>query len=54
MSLRTDADSRLKVSSGGDETDLGNSYDEDAAVILDEKRRIPLSQLALRDCVAGN
>jgi Glycosyl hydrolases related to GH101 family, GH129 len=53
MSLRTYADPRLKVPSGGYETDLGNSYDSDAAVILDEKRRIPLYQLAFHDYVAG-
>jgi hypothetical protein len=46
MSLQTYADPRLKVPSGGYETDLGNSYDSEAAVILDEKRRIPLYQLA--------
>lgn len=53
MSLRTYADSRLKIPSGGYETDLGNSYASDAAVILDEKRRIPLYQLAFHDYVAG-
>ncbi len=53
MSLRTYADPHLKIPSGGYETDLGNSYDSDAAVILDEKRRIPLYQLAFHDYVAG-
>ena len=53
MSLRTYADPRLRIPSGGYETDLGNSYNSDAAIILDEKRRIPLYQLAFHDYVAG-
>ncbi|MGH8095112.1 MAG: glycoside hydrolase [Chthoniobacterales bacterium] len=53
MSLRTYADSRLRIPAGGYETDLGNSYAADAAVLLDEKRRIPLYELAFHDYVAG-
>ena len=53
MSLRNYADPRLRIPSGGYETDLGNSYGSDAAIILDEKRRIPLYQLAFHDYVAG-
>ena len=53
MSLRTYSDPDLKIPSGGYETDLGNDYASDAAVILDEKRRIPLYQLAFHDYVAG-
>jgi len=53
MSMRTYADSHLKIPAGGYETDLGNGYASDAAIILDEKRRIPLSQLAFHDYVAG-
>lgn len=53
MSLRTYADPDLKIPSGGYNTDLGNSYASDAAIILDEKRRIPLYQLAFHDYVAG-
>ncbi len=53
MSLRTYGDPRLRIPAGGYETDLGNSYAADAAVILDEKRRIPLYQLAFHDYVAG-
>ncbi len=53
MSLRTYADPRLKIPRGGYATDLGQGYAEDAAVLLDEKRRIPLYQLAFHDYVAG-
>lgn len=53
MSLRTYADPNLKIPSGGYDTDLGDSYASDAAFILDEKRRIPLYQLAFHDYVAG-
>lgn len=53
MSLRTYADPNLKIPSGGYDTDLGESYAADAAYILDEKRRIPLYQLAFHDYVAG-
>lgn len=53
MSLRTYADPNLKIPSGGYNTDLGDSYAPDAAIILDEKRRIPLYQLAFHDYVAG-
>lgn len=53
MSLRTYADPNLKIPSGGYNTDLGDSYAADAAFILDEKRRIPLYELAFHDYVAG-
>jgi hypothetical protein len=53
MSLRTYADPELRIPSGGYETDLGESYAADAAVILDERIRIPLYQLAFHDYVAG-
>ncbi|CAN5431074.1 hypothetical protein BH18VER2_BH18VER2_00310 [soil metagenome] len=53
MSLRTYADPNLKIPSGGYDTDLGDSDASDAALILDEKRRIPLYQLAFHDYVAG-
>ena len=53
MSLRTYADPRLKIPSGDYQTDMGDSYASDASVILDEKRRIPLYQLAFHDYVAG-
>ena len=53
MSLRTYTDTRLKIPSGGYETDLGNSYQKQAALTLDETRRIPLYQLAFHDYVAG-
>ena len=53
MSLRTYADSHLKIPSGGYETDLGEGYRADAAITLDEQRRIPLYQLAFHDYVAG-
>ena len=53
MSLGTYGGPRLRIPAGGYETDLGNSYASDAAVILDEKIRIPLYQLAFHDYVAG-
>ena len=53
MSLRTYTDTRLKIPSGGYETDLGNSYQKQAAITLDETRRIPLYQLAFHEYVAG-
>jgi Glycosyl hydrolases related to GH101 family, GH129 len=53
MSLRTYTDTQLKIPSGGYETDLGNSYQKQAALTLDETRRIPLYQLAFHDYVAG-
>ena len=53
MSLRTYVDIPLKIPAGGYEKDLGNSYQKQAAVILDETRRIPLYQLAFHDYVAG-
>ena len=53
MSLRTYADSRLKISSGDYETDLGDSYRDNAAITLDETRRVLLYQLAFHDYVAG-
>src|SRR5262249_23757938 len=53
MSLRTYADPKLKIPSGGFDTDLGENYAADAAVILDERTRIPLYQLAFHDYVAG-
>ena len=53
MSLRPYADTRLRIPSGGYETDLGNSYQGQAAITLDETRRIPLYQLAFHDYVAG-
>ncbi len=53
MSLRTYADTRLRIPSGGYETDLGQSYAKQAAFTLDETRRIPLYELAFHDYVAG-
>ena len=53
MSLRTYTDTPLRIPAGGYETDLGNSYQEQAAITLDETRRIPLYQLAFHDYVAG-
>ena len=53
MSLRTYVDSHLKIPSGGYETDLGESYRRDAAITLDETRRIPLYQLAFHDYVGS-
>jgi hypothetical protein len=53
MSLRPYADTRLRIPAGGYETDLGNGYQEQAAVTLDETRRIPLYELAFHDYVAG-
>ena len=53
MSVRTYADTRLKIPSGGYETDLGADYSADAAFTLDETRRIPLYQLGFHDYVAG-
>jgi hypothetical protein len=53
MSLRPYADTRLRIPAGGYETDLGNGYQEQAAITLDETRRIPLYQLAFHDYVAG-
>ena len=53
MSLRTYADPNLKIPSGGCDTDLGDGYSSDAAFILDEKRRVPLFQLAFHDYVAS-
>ena len=53
MSLRPYADTRLRIPAGGYETDLGNSYQEQAGITLDETRRIPLYQLAFHDYVAG-
>ena len=53
MSLRTYADTPLRIPAGGYETDLGNSYQKQAAITLDETRRIPLYQLAFHDYVAG-
>jgi len=53
MSLRPYADTRLRIPTGGYETDLGNGYQEQAAITLDETRRIPLYQLAFHDYVAG-
>ena len=49
MSIRTYADSHLKIPAGGYATDLGESYRDTAAVALDETRRIPLYQLAFHD-----
>jgi hypothetical protein len=53
MSLRTYADRPVRIPAGGYETDFGNSYQEQAAIVLDETRRIPLYQLAFHDYVAG-
>ncbi len=53
MSLRTYADPELKIPAGGFEKDLGESYANDAAVILDQTTRVPLYQLAFHDYVAG-
>ena len=53
MSLRTYADTPLKIPSGDYETDLGDAYQKQAAFTLDETRRIPLYQLAFHDYVAG-
>lgn len=53
MSLRTYYDNGLKIPGGEYETDLGNDYQKEAAIGLDETRRIPLYQLAFHDFVAG-
>jgi Glycosyl hydrolases related to GH101 family, GH129 len=53
MSLRTYADTPLRIPAGGYATDLGNGYQKQAAITLDETRRIPLYQLAFHDYVAG-
>jgi hypothetical protein len=53
MSLRTYADPELKIPRGGYETDLGESYAADASVLLAEKQRIPLYQLAFHDYVGS-
>ncbi len=53
MSLRTYADSKLKIPAGGYREDNGDSYRNDAAIVLDETKRIPLYQLAFHDYVAG-
>jgi hypothetical protein len=53
MSLRTYSDSHLRIPAGDYEIDLGANYASDAAVILDETRRIPLYQLGFHDYVAG-
>jgi len=53
MSLRTYTDTRLKIPAGGYDTDLGQSYAQQAAFTLDETRRIPLYELAFHDYVAG-
>ena len=53
MSLRTYNDPPLKIPSGDYQTDLGDKYEEFAAITLDPTRRIPLYQLAFHDYVAG-
>lgn len=53
MSLRTYRDSKLKIPRGDYEVDNGESYKADAAILLDETRRIPLYQLGFHDYVAG-
>ena len=53
MSLRTYADSKLKIPRGDYRIDNGETYRADAAIALDETRRIPLYQLAFHDYVAG-
>ncbi len=53
MSLRTYADPKLKIPAGDYRQDNGESYKADAAILLDETRRIPLYQLAFHDYVAG-
>ena len=53
MSLRTYADTPLKIPAGGYATDLGDDYQPQAAFTLDETRRIPLYQLGFHDYVAG-
>jgi len=53
MSLRTYSDNSLKIPGGDYETDLGDSYQKQAAITLDETRRIPLYQLGFHDYVAG-
>ncbi|HET7511398.1 MAG TPA: glycoside hydrolase [Chthoniobacterales bacterium] len=53
MSLRPYADSHLHIPRGGYATDLGENYAQQATIVLDEKRRIPLYQLAFHDYVAG-
>ena len=54
MSLRTYADPGLKIPSGDYDTDLGGNYRDNAAITLDETRRVPLYQLAFHDYVAGS
>ena len=53
MSLRTYCDIQFSVAGGGFERDFGDEYEEQAATVLDETRRIPLYQLAFHDYVAG-
>ncbi len=53
MSLRTYADPKMRIPSGAYQQDNGESYRADAAVLLDETRRIPLYQLAFHDYIAG-
>ncbi len=53
MSLRSYTDTGLKIPAGGYETDLGDGYRSDAAITLDEARRIPLYELGFHDYVAG-
>lgn len=53
MSLRTYADPKLKIPRGDYRVDNGASYKADAAISLDETRRIPLYQLAFHDFVVG-
>ncbi len=53
MSLRTYADSKLKIPAGDYRFDNGESYKTDAPLALSVSERIPLYQLAFHDYVAG-
>lgn len=53
MSLGTYGGMRLHIPAGDYEKDVGESYKSEAALSLDETRRIPLYQLAFHDYVAG-
>ncbi len=53
MSLRTYADSKLKIPVGDYRFDNGKTYKADAPLALSVTKRIPLYQLAFHDYVAG-
>jgi hypothetical protein len=53
MSLRTYGDLPLSIPGGDYAKDFGADYAKQAAIALDETRRVPLYQLAFHDYVAG-